>query len=70
MEIQSVISIKNCILMVYQSAETAFRFDIIDSTGKCYICPHSFSSINSAELMAISIIVQVISNIGQDNARE
>lgn len=60
MKIQSVIGIKDCTIAIYWSAvETAFRFDIIDSKNKCYICPYGFPSVNSAESIAISVVNQI-----------
>jgi len=62
MEIQSLIGINGYTLMVYWSAKTEFRFEVIDSAGKYYVCPSNFSCVDNAESKAFSVIAQLSSN--------
>ena len=71
MKIQLLIGIKDSLVVVYESAdEIAFRFDIIDLFGKCYVCPYNFPSIDSAKCTAISIVERMIADRKSKDLKE
>ena len=56
MKIQSIVGIKDKLLLVYSLAETSYYFSIVDGTGKSSTCDTSFPSGNSAKFMGLAAI--------------
>ncbi|MEM7593012.1 MAG: hypothetical protein AAF383_16105 [Cyanobacteria bacterium P01_A01_bin.83] len=69
-EIHAVKGVKNFTLAVYCSTDKSFYFDIIDSSGKFYVCPERFYNVQSAEARAIYLIDSAIVEIEQNKFDE
>ena len=56
MKIQSIIGIKDKLMLVFSLAETSYYFSIVDGTGKSSTCDTNFPSANSAKFMGLAAI--------------
>lgn len=54
MKIQSMVGIDGCTLVIYRRSDRLYGFSIIDLNGIVYTCDSSFSSVDSANLLAMT----------------
>ncbi|MEL6438485.1 MAG: hypothetical protein AAFQ80_04410 [Cyanobacteria bacterium J06621_8] len=60
MKILRLTSVKGFILLIYWSKDQQYRFEIIDSAGKFYLCPDPFFHLMTAKTEAFSLIDRAI----------
>ena len=67
MKILDLVSVKGFIMMISWSGDQQYRLEIIDSTGKFYVCPDPFFHMITAKTEGLSLIERAIYELERRN---